>query len=179
MTPTANESGTGNIRRAAPLLSAADHPNLPDPPDLPGAGRTLTILVVEDDAAVAGLLRDLLNRVPGWGATVVHDAAAAAEVFKHIAVELLVLDVNLPGISGPELLEHLRRAPEWRAPPVILMSAQPGQPLVQGALARAAARDEAVQFIAKPFDVDDLVDAVAQAVAALQRTGSVQTRGAA
>ena len=87
--------------------------------------------------------------------------------------------VNLPGISGPELLEHLRRAPEWRAPPVILMSAQPGQPLVQEALARAAARDEAVQFIAKPFDVDDLVDAVAQAVAALQRTGSVQTRGAA
>ena len=155
MTPTANESGTGNIRRAAPLLSAADHPNMPDPPDLPGAGRTLTILVVEDDAA------------------------AAAEVFKHIEVELLVLDVNLPGISGPELLEHLRRAPEWRAPPVILMSAQPGQPLVHEALARAAARDEAVQFIAKPFDVDDLVDAVAQAVAALQRTGSVQTRGAA
>ena len=42
-------------------------------------GSTLTILVVEDDHAVAELMRSVLNRVPGWGATVVHDAAAARE----------------------------------------------------------------------------------------------------
>jgi CheY-like chemotaxis protein len=46
-------------------------------------GSTLTILVVDDDQAVAELLRELLNDVPGWGATVVHDAAAARAVFRH------------------------------------------------------------------------------------------------
>ena len=54
-------------------------------------GRTLTILVVEDDEAVAELIRTVLNRVSGWGATVVHDAAAASEVFRHVEIEVLVL----------------------------------------------------------------------------------------
>ena len=58
---------------------------------------TMTILVVEDDQAMAELLRALLNDVPGWSATVVHDAAAASAVFRHLRVEVLVVDVNLPG----------------------------------------------------------------------------------
>ncbi len=143
------------------------------------SGRTLTILVVEDDHAVAELLRTLLNRVPGWGATVVQHAAAAAEVFQHVEVDLLVVDVNLPGISGPELLEHLRTRPEWRRPPVILMSAQPEQRTVQDALTRAEEQHEPMQFIAKPFDVDDLVDAIARAVEELRLSGNVRPRGAA
>src|SRR3954469_23388423 len=95
---------------------------------------TLTILVVEDDAAVAELLRELLNDVPGWGATVVHDAAAARAVFHHVRVEVLVLDVNLAGISGLELLELLRRDDAWHDPPIILISAIPDQPEVQDAV---------------------------------------------
>jgi CheY-like chemotaxis protein len=120
--------------------------------------------VVEDDLAVAELLRTVLNRVPGWGATVVHDAAAAAEVFKHVEVEVLVVDVNLPGLSGPALLDHLRRDPHWREPPVILMSAEPDQPAVADAIANATKRGEPLRFLAKPFDVDVLVDEVAEAV---------------
>lgn len=122
---------------------------------------TLTILVVEDDIAVAELLRALLNDVPGWGATVVHDAAAARAVFRHVQVEVLVLDVNLPGITGLELLQLLRQDPEWRAPPVILISAHPCQPGVTAALEQG----QAVQMIAKPFDVDQLVGAVRSAAA--------------
>ena len=91
-------------------------------------GATLTILVVEDDIATAELLREVLNDVPGWGATVVHDAAAARAVFHHVQVEMLVLDVNLPGITGLELLELLRRDSEWKEPPVVLVSANPDQP---------------------------------------------------
>jgi hypothetical protein len=57
-------------------------------------GQTLSILVVDDDKAVAGLIQTILNDVEGWGATVVHDAAAARAVFRHIRVEALVLDVT-------------------------------------------------------------------------------------
>src|SRR3954447_9464717 len=117
---------------------------------------TLTILVVEDDVAVAELLRALLNDIPGWGATIVHDAAAARAVFRHIRVELLVLDVNLPGISGLELLLLLRGDPEWRDPPVILVTANPRQPGV----AETLEQGQAVRVIAKPFDVDELLQAV-------------------
>ena len=124
-----------------------------------GFGRTLSILVVEDDKAVAELLRAVLNRVPGWGATVVHDAAAAREIIRHVRVEALVLDVNLPGISGPELLYLLEDDAAWQKPPVVLVSSDVGQPGVPEAL-RAG---RAVAALQKPFDIDELIDEIEQA----------------
>ena len=125
-----------------------------------GHGDTLSILVVEDDEAIAELIRTVLNLVPGWGATVVHDAAAAREVFKHVKIEILVLDVKLPGLSGIELLEILRTDPDWDQPPVILMSAHLDEPDIRG----VARHDGSIRFIRKPFDVDELVEAVQRAV---------------
>jgi DNA-binding response OmpR family regulator len=121
-----------------------------------GFGRTLSILVVEDDKAVAELLRAVLNRVPGWGSTVVHDAAAAREIIRHVKVEALVLDVNLPGISGPELLHMLADDVAWTHPPVFLVSSDVGQPGVPEAL-RAGRAAAALQ---KPFDIDELIELI-------------------
>jgi CheY-like chemotaxis protein len=78
---------------------------------------------------------------------------------------VLVLDVNLPGISGVELLTLLRQDSHWNEPPIILMSADAGQPAVRDAL-----RDSSVTtFIEKPFDVDQLVGEIEKAVAARER----------
>lgn len=123
---------------------------------VPAFGKAATILVVDDDFAVGELLRTVLNAMPGWGAVVVHDAAAARAVFAHVPVNLLVLDVNLPAISGPELLRLLRREAEWNDPPVLLTSADASQPLVQ----RALERGEVDEFLAKPLDVDEFLAAV-------------------
>lgn len=123
---------------------------------------TLSILVVEDEPAVADLIRTILNQVPGWGATVVHDAAAARDVFRHVRVEVLVVDVNLPGISGLELLTLLRQDPHWDEPPVLLMSANATQP----GIAPAIREGKVTKFLRKPFDVDDLVKDVHAAVEA-------------
>src|SRR3954469_7095229 len=125
-------------------------------------GETLSILVVEDDVAVAELIRTVLNDVTGWGATIVHDASAAREVFRHVHIEVLVVDVNLPGISGIELLQLLRKDPHWDEPPVLLMSARPEQADID-----MAVRDGMVPaFLSKPFDVEALVAEVHRAVAA-------------
>jgi DNA-binding response OmpR family regulator len=126
-------------------------------------GGTVSILVVEDDVAVAELLRTVLNDVVGWGATVVHDAAAAREVFRHVRVEVLVLDVNLPGISGIELLALLRQDAHWNEPPIILLSANPGQ----AAIADAVRHREVTSFLQKPFDVDLLVSEIRKAIQTL------------
>ena len=114
---------------------------------------TLSILVVEDDKAVAELIRSILNDVVGWGATVVHDASAAREISRHVQIETLVLDANLPGISGLELLVLLRQDPHWSKPPVILMSADPGQAGIHEAVRDGVA----TTFLRKPFDIDQLV----------------------
>jgi CheY-like chemotaxis protein len=125
------------------------------------SGETLSILVVEDDVVVAELIRTVLNDVPGWGATLVHDASAARAVFRHVRIEVLVVDVNLPGLSGLELLELLRNDPHWDEPPVLLMSAH-----LDPARAATTMRDGLVtRFLRKPFDVDQLIHEVHEAVA--------------
>jgi DNA-binding response OmpR family regulator len=137
-------------------------------------GETLSILVVEDDVAAAELIRTVLNDVPGWGATIVHNASAAREVFRHVNIEVLVVDVNLPGISGLELLELLRRDPHWDEPPVLLLSGHPEQAGIATAL-----RDGLVTaFLAKPFNVEDLVAEVHKAVAT-QSSGTAKRQGGA
>ena len=126
------------------------------PPACPPAGapaRPLTILVVEDDPALAELLRLVLNDVPGWGATVVHDAAAAWAVGRHLRVEALVLDLHLPGPSGLELLARWRAHPTRPQPPAVLTTADPEAPAVRAALAAG----ELAALVPKPFDVDALV----------------------
>ena len=120
----------------------------------------VTILVVEDDVAVAELLRAVLNDIPGWGATVVHDASAARAVFQHVQIDVLILDVNLPGISGLELLGLLRSDPQWDEPPVLLMSADPDQ----AAVGVAVRTGLVTRFLDKPFEIDTLVAEVAEAV---------------
>jgi CheY-like chemotaxis protein len=124
-----------------------------------GSEHTLSILVVEDDKAIAELIRTVVNDVVGWGTTVVHDAAGARQVFRHVRIEVLVLDVNLPGISGLELLALLRQDPHWNKPPIILMSADVNQVGIADAL-----RDGLVTaFLRKPFDVDQLVQEIQSA----------------
>jgi len=120
-----------------------------------GFDRTLTIMVVEDDRAVAELLRRTINGRPGWGSIVVNNARGAREILRYVPVDLLVVDVNLPDLSGPRMLEQLDR--EFaRRPPAILMSSAGLQPEVEQALDLGRAE----RFIAKPFDLDELIGAL-------------------
>ena len=114
------------------------------------------MLVVEDDPAVAELLRTMLNDVPGWGATVVRHAGAALQVARHVQIDALVLDLHLPGISGLELVTLWRTFAALPLPPVILTTVEPGNQDVRAAVARG----EVTALVAKPFDVDDLIAAV-------------------
>ena len=77
---------------------------------------------------------------------------------------MLVLDVNLPGVSGLELLDLLHSDPYWNKPPIILMSANPEQAGI-----REAVRDgSATTFLRKPFDVDQLIQEIQKACSKLR-----------
>ena len=120
---------------------------------------TLSILVVEDDPGVADLLRELLNDVEGWGATVAPDASAARSTFQQVQIDVLVLDIDLPGISGLELLGILRQEPGWRNQPMIVASAKAREPGVRDAIQRA----QVTEALQKPFDVDQVISIIQEA----------------
>jgi CheY-like chemotaxis protein len=108
-------------------------------------GAAKTILVVEDQPATAQITRILLE---SWGYRVMeaHDGAQALSLFgeRGEGVHLVLADVNMPGLNGPQLAAELtRRKPELR---IIYMSGYAAEPL---ALSNAA-------FLPKPFNPGSL-----------------------
>src|SRR2546428_3199111 len=67
------------------------------------------VLVVEDDRPVGELLAGAIGDEPGFYAIHVTDPAAAIETAKNVRPDVLVVDVGLPGMSGLELYDRLRR----------------------------------------------------------------------
>ncbi len=83
------------------------------------------ILVVEDDRSHRWVLRRVLENSFG-GEIVVEEASCGADGLaraqRRPAVDLILLDLNLPDISGFEVLRHLRAEPKTRGVPVVVLT---------------------------------------------------------
>ena len=112
-----------------------------------------TILVADDDPSILDLLDDVLTD-EGYRVLRARDGAQALARLEAGGCDLLLTDNMMPVMSGTELIARLRERPDL-AVPVILMSAappipRPGPPVV---------------FLAKPFDLADLLATVATLLA--------------
>lgn len=84
---------------------------------------SLTVLLVEDDELDVLAARRLLEREEGLDLVVVHHADAASEVLRTPrGRRAVVLDLNLPGRSGHELLAELRGDPALQGEVVFVLS---------------------------------------------------------
>ena len=114
---------------------------------------TPIISIVDDDISVRKSL-DRLMRSAGMGVRVF----ASAEEFLNSAyprkADCLILDVQLPGMSGAELLRHLDMH-KYKVP-VIFITAHGSDEQARS----EAASDWTVAFLIKPFSGDELLDAV-------------------
>lgn len=85
---------------------------------------SLHVLVVEDELYVQGMLEDFLSR-SGYRVTVVPTAEKAFEAMEEEDIDLILLDKNLPDMSGVEVLSQIRfNNPEL---PVIFMTGYPSE----------------------------------------------------
>jgi DNA-binding response OmpR family regulator len=118
-----------------------------------------TILVIEDDAAIRRGLRDALD-FSGYGVVEAVDGPSAVQTATRCDVDLLLLDLNLPGCDGMEVLRQVRQSKP--TVPVIILSARGGErDRVTGL--RIGADD----YVVKPFSI---VELLARVEAVLRRT---------
>jgi DNA-binding response OmpR family regulator len=118
------------------------------------------VLVVEDDLGIQLLLAETL-RSGGHEPVTVGDGLEAAPAAREHRPAVVLLDIGLPGIDGFEVLEQLKGDDELRDIPVIMVTAWGEPELMQRALDLGA-----LDYIRKPFAVEDLLDRVAAAVGA-------------
>ena len=108
--------------------------------------------VVDDDEAVRDSLSMLLQSA-GYKCAVFPSAEAFLASGSLEQTDCMVLDVRMPGMSGPELQSKIRESN--RTVPVIFVTAQANEELRTQAM-----RDGAIAFLNKPFSDEDLLDAI-------------------
>src|SRR2546425_12219531 len=113
------------------------------------------ILIVDDDSGQRSLLDSFL-RSQGFDTIPVGSGEQALEVLRTEPISMMISDVRMPGMTG---LETLRRARQEHAVlPVLLVTAYAEIREAVGAM-----RDGALNYLAKPIDLDELLATVQQA----------------
>jgi DNA-binding response OmpR family regulator len=121
----------------------------------PGAVPHPTVLVIDDDPDFRGLLADVL-RERGYTVATAHDGASGLVLLHTIAVNLILLDLEMPGMSGIEFLS-LWNSDARSGAPIVLMS---GATRIDIPPASYATQ------LPKPFPLQGLLEVVARFVVA-------------
>jgi DNA-binding response OmpR family regulator len=117
------------------------------------------ILVVEDNEHAAFLMRFLLERA-GYEVTLSPDGRDAIEKLSTMEpVDLVVLDLMLPYVSGYQVLIEARKDPRWADVPVVVVTARTLEMDAVRAL-ETGAND----FIRKPFQPEELLARIRRAI---------------
>lgn len=111
-----------------------------------------TVFIVDDDRDVRESLQELLESV-GLQSTSFGTAQEFLAVGRGDGPSCLILDVRLPGISGLDLQQELKR--EKISIPIVFLTAHADVPMSVKAM-----KSGAVEFLTKPFRQQDLLDAV-------------------
>jgi signal transduction histidine kinase len=135
-----------SLRRFAP---AESRPPAPVP-----AAR---VLVVDDERSVADVCREFLTG-EGYTVTLAHRADEAVRRMVEDGCDLILTDINLPGMSGLELVREARRIDD--EVPVVVMTGY-----ASTANAIEALRQGAYDYVTKPFDLEEIGQIVERGVA--------------
>ncbi|HTO86346.1 MAG TPA: response regulator transcription factor [Thermoanaerobaculia bacterium] len=108
------------------------------------------IVVVDDEPGVGTAIRDLLSP-DGYAVEAPGDARAALPDLIRAAPDLLILDVNMPGMSGWELCAILRRQTATRGVPILFLT---GRRELKDRI--TAMQLGGSDYLAKPFGADEL-----------------------
>ena len=112
------------------------------------------ILLVEDHKIVAQAVQETLE-AEGWRVSLCGDGGVALlRLASETRYNLLMLDNNLPNVSGLELVRYARTLPHRRGTPIIMFSASD--------CSREARRAGVNEFLRKPQDIKKIVETVAR-----------------
>ena len=122
----------------------------------------MSVFIVDDDASVRDALA-LLLKLEGFSTRSFADGGSFLEALRLSSPVCLILDLNLPGMPGLEVLKRLSNA-QFTAPVFVIS----GQSDIQTAV--EAMKHGALDFLEKPFSASVIIERVRDAVAAYRRS---------
>ncbi len=120
------------------------------------------VLIAEDDADVAELLRQVLSEHLDVATENVANGALVMDSLATRRPDLLILDIEMPGLSGLDVFDLMRNDRHWQGVPILFLTALPEKASTANAPAGIH------EILAKPFDINGLL-AVAERLMAGKR----------
>lgn len=122
--------------------------------DLARDGRRV-VLYVEDNPANVTFMKDLLDSFEGISLVTASDAEQGVTIALRVVPDVILMDINLPGMSGVDALRALRGLPETQKIPVIALTAAASDRDKQH-----GKRAGFYRYLTKPVQVDELIGAL-------------------
>lgn len=107
------------------------------------------LLIVDDDPTLVNLLKETLQ-AEGHSVDTAYDGNSALEKISQQSPDALVVDVNMPGISGLEVTKTLRSQPATRHLPILLLTGEAAKDVI------SIDNDPRLSCLEKPVDLDTL-----------------------
>ena len=140
----------------SPLEALAEHPiGTSEPASGSELLQRATVLYIEDNLSNVRLLEVMLRSRPGITLLPAMQGSVGLDLARQHAPDLILLDLNLPDISGKEVLARLQASPHTRDIPVVVLSADATASQI-ARLREAGAR----AYFTKPLDVTEFLDAM-------------------
>jgi two-component system alkaline phosphatase synthesis response regulator PhoP len=107
------------------------------------------ILYADDDLDIQEIIKGILTK-EGYEVIIAKDGIEALKLIQEKKPDVVLLDYLMPGLNGTQVLEALRKSPETKSVPVIMVTAYPNEK-------EESLSSGAVDFINKPIDKTDLI----------------------
>ena len=116
-----------------------------------------TALIIDDNRQTADALHQMLD-VLSVEARVAYGSSPAMELLQTLTPRLILLDINMPGVDGLEILSYLRREPRLARVPVVVITSD-DQPETRDRVMKGGA----TAILIKPATLDALESALQEA----------------
>ena len=114
-----------------------------------------TIMLVDDSATILMSISNILTKA-GYAVEKASDATAGLAAFKRgIKVDLLITDLNMPGMNGIEFIREVRTLPNYKFMPILFLSTESQQARRMEAKAAGASG-----WMVKPTTAEDLLSTI-------------------
>jgi len=116
------------------------------------------VWIIDDDAEMGIAVSLMLKLLDCETKHFFHPREAAQALLAGAKPDLMILDINMPEVSGMDMLEFVRRRKEWQNLPIVMLSSEAADVTVDKAMLLGADG-----YIMKPVTIDELEKAMSQA----------------
>jgi CheY-like chemotaxis protein len=118
------------------------------------------VWIIDDDEEMARAVGLMLKLLDSNATAFLNARSAVQTLLTGKKPDLMIVDINMPEVSGLDLIEFLRRRPEWEEMPIVMLSSEAADTMVEKAMSAGADG-----YMTKPVTLEELEKAMANAFA--------------